>query len=55
MYLDEMLFVIQFNKYFKDAIYPKGDSDVVSISKRDVDLSQLDTFINNTIIDFYIQ
>ncbi|VFQ79846.1 unnamed protein product [Cuscuta campestris] len=39
---------------FEEVIYPKGDSDAVSISKRDFDLLQPDTFVNDTIIDFYI-
>ncbi|XP_078441134.1 putative ubiquitin-like-specific protease 2B [Wolffia australiana] len=38
-----------------EVIYPKGDPDAVSISKRDVDLLQPETFINDTIIDFYIK
>ncbi|KAL5847009.1 hypothetical protein ACOSQ3_010533 [Xanthoceras sorbifolium] len=44
-----------FDDPFEDVIYPKGDSDAVSISKRDVDLLQPETFINDTIIDFYIK
>ncbi|KAH1110602.1 hypothetical protein GYH30_009434 [Glycine max] len=44
-----------FEEPFDDVIYPKGDPDAVSLSKRDVDLLQPDTFINDTIIDFYIQ
>ncbi|KAG5045434.1 hypothetical protein GLYMA_06G095600v4 [Glycine max] len=44
-----------FEEHFDDVIYPKGDPDAVSLSKRDVDLLQPDTFINDTIIDFYIQ
>ncbi|XP_038985477.1 probable ubiquitin-like-specific protease 2B isoform X2 [Phoenix dactylifera] len=40
---------------FEDVIYPKGDPDAVSISKRDIDLLQPETFINDTIIDFYIK
>ncbi|KAK4852495.1 hypothetical protein QYF36_024645 [Acer negundo] len=44
-----------FDEPFEDVIYPKGDSDAVSISKRDVDLLQPETFINDTIIDFYIK
>eukprot|EP00257_Ricinus_communis_P013978 XP_015571549.1 probable ubiquitin-like-specific protease 2B isoform X1 [Ricinus communis] len=39
----------------EDVVYPKGDSDAVSISKRDFDLLQPETFINDTIIDFYIK
>ncbi|XP_034898362.1 probable ubiquitin-like-specific protease 2B isoform X4 [Populus alba] len=44
-----------FDSEFEDVIYPKEDSDAVSISKRDVDLLQPETFINDTIIDFYIK
>lgn len=40
---------------FEDVIYPKGDPDAVSISKRDVDLLLPETFVNDTIIDFYIK
>lgn len=40
---------------FEDVIYPKGDPDAVAISKRDIELLQPDTFINDTIIDFYIK
>ncbi|XP_021290650.1 probable ubiquitin-like-specific protease 2A isoform X3 [Herrania umbratica] len=43
-----------FHECFKEVIYPKGDPDAVSISKRDVELLQPETFINDTIIDFYI-
>ncbi|CAH9055054.1 unnamed protein product [Cuscuta europaea] len=43
-----------YDEPFEEVIYPKGDSDAVSISKRDFDLLQPDTFINDTIIDFYI-
>nr|XP_027093431.1 probable ubiquitin-like-specific protease 2B isoform X1 [Coffea arabica]XP_027093432.1 probable ubiquitin-like-specific protease 2B isoform X1 [Coffea arabica] len=42
-------------KPFEDFIYPEGDVDAVSVSKRDVDLLQPDTFVNDTIIDFYIK
>ncbi|XP_010277496.1 PREDICTED: probable ubiquitin-like-specific protease 2B [Nelumbo nucifera] len=44
-----------FDEPFEDVIYPKGDPDAVSISKRDVELLQPETFINDTIIDFYIK
>ncbi|KAF5462003.1 hypothetical protein F2P56_018050 [Juglans regia] len=44
-----------FDESFEEVVYPKGDSDAVSISKRDVDLLQPETFINDTIIDFYIK
>ncbi|KAJ1416411.1 Ulp1 protease family, C-terminal catalytic domain [Sesbania bispinosa] len=43
-----------FQEPFDEVVYPKGDPDAVSLSKRDVDLLQPDTFINDTIIDFYI-
>ncbi|KAL7608440.1 hypothetical protein Lser_V15G12885 [Lactuca serriola] len=44
-----------FDQPFEEVIYPKGDVDVVSISKRDVDLLLPDTFVNDTIIDFYVK
>ncbi|XP_073046431.1 probable ubiquitin-like-specific protease 2B isoform X3 [Primulina eburnea] len=44
-----------FDEPFYEVIYPKGDPDVVSISKRDIDLLQPNTFVNDTIIDFYIK
>ncbi|KAK9163665.1 hypothetical protein Syun_004567 [Stephania yunnanensis] len=44
-----------FDKPFEDVIYPKGDPDAVSISMRDVELLQPETFINDTIIDFYVK
>ncbi|CAJ2641114.1 unnamed protein product [Trifolium pratense] len=44
-----------FEESFDEVVYPKGDPDAVSLSKRDFDLLQPDTFINDTIIDFYIQ
>lgn len=44
-----------FDEPFEEFIYPKGEADAVSISKRDVDLLQPETFINDTIIDFYIK
>ncbi|KAG0448271.1 hypothetical protein HPP92_027908 [Vanilla planifolia] len=40
---------------FEDVIYPKGDADAVCISKRDIELLEPNTFINDTIIDFYIK
>uniref|UniRef100_A0A0D9WDT5 Ubiquitin-like protease family profile domain-containing protein n=1 Tax=Leersia perrieri TaxID=77586 RepID=A0A0D9WDT5_9ORYZ len=46
---------ISFTEDFEDVIYPKGDHDAVSISKRDVDLLLPETFVNDTIIDFYIK
>lgn len=36
-------------------IYPEGDPDAVCISKSDVERLQPETFINDTIIDFYIK
>ncbi|CAA0809118.1 Probable ubiquitin-like-specific protease 2B [Striga hermonthica] len=45
----------KFDQPFEEVIYPKGDPDAVSISKRDVDLLLPDTFVNDTIIDFYIK
>uniref|UniRef100_A0A5B6Z6G2 Putative ubiquitin-like-specific protease 2B isoform X2 n=1 Tax=Davidia involucrata TaxID=16924 RepID=A0A5B6Z6G2_DAVIN len=44
-----------FDGPFEDVVYPKGDSDAVSISKSDVDLLRPETFVNDTIIDFYIK
>ncbi|KAK7246708.1 hypothetical protein RIF29_41578 [Crotalaria pallida] len=44
-----------FDEAFDEVIYPKGEPDAVSISKRDVELLQPETFINDTIIDFYIK
>ncbi|KAJ4832833.1 hypothetical protein Tsubulata_001914 [Turnera subulata] len=44
-----------FDEPFEEIVYPKGDIDAVSISKSDVDLLQPETFINDTIIDFYIK
>ncbi|KAH0885040.1 hypothetical protein HID58_061136, partial [Brassica napus] len=43
-----------FDEPFEEVIYPKGDPYVVSICKSDVDLLQPETFVNDTIIDFYI-
>ncbi|CAL5377670.1 unnamed protein product [Camellia sinensis] len=40
---------------FEEVVYPKGDPDAVSISKRDIELLRPETFINDTIIDFYIK
>ncbi|XP_020220858.1 probable ubiquitin-like-specific protease 2A isoform X2 [Cajanus cajan] len=44
-----------FDDAFDEVIYPKGEPDAVSISKRDIELLQPQTFINDTIIDFYIK
>ncbi|KAL1214239.1 putative ubiquitin-like-specific protease 2B [Cardamine amara subsp. amara] len=43
-----------FDEPFEDVVYPKGDPDAVSICRRDVELLQPETFVNDTIIDFYI-
>lgn len=40
---------------FEDVIYPKGDPDAISVSKRDAELLLPETFVNDTIIDFYIK
>ncbi|KAJ4716792.1 Ubiquitin-like-specific protease 2B [Melia azedarach] len=45
----------QIDEPFEDVIYPKGDPDAVLISKRDVELLVPETFVNDTIIDFYIK
>ncbi|KAM1233070.1 hypothetical protein EV1_002730 [Malus domestica] len=42
------------NKPF-EVSYPEGDPDAVSISKRDLELLQPEKFINDTVVDFYIQ
>ncbi|KAL4352969.1 hypothetical protein GQ457_06G003230 [Hibiscus cannabinus] len=42
------------HEHFEEVIYPNGDPDAISISKRDVELLSPETFINDTIIDFYI-
>ncbi|XP_065870325.1 probable ubiquitin-like-specific protease 2B isoform X2 [Euphorbia lathyris] len=44
-----------FDETFDEVIYPKGDPDAVAISRRDVELLQPETFINDTIIDFYVK
>ncbi|XP_038992413.1 probable ubiquitin-like-specific protease 2A [Hibiscus syriacus] len=44
----------ELHEHFEEVIYPKGDPDAISISKRDVELLSPETFINDTIIDFYI-
>ncbi|KAG2241286.1 hypothetical protein Bca52824_096732, partial [Brassica carinata] len=44
----------RFDEPFEDVVYPKGDPDAVSVCKRDVELLQPETFVNDTIIDFYI-
>ncbi|XP_077216860.1 putative ubiquitin-like-specific protease 2B isoform X2 [Tasmannia lanceolata] len=44
-----------FDEPSEEVVYPKGDPDAVSISKRDVRLLEPETFINDTIVDFYIK
>ncbi|XP_077234137.1 putative ubiquitin-like-specific protease 2B [Tasmannia lanceolata] len=44
-----------FDEPSEEVVYPKGDPDAVSISKRDVKLLEPETFVNDTIIDFYIK
>ncbi|KAL6179345.1 hypothetical protein ACLB2K_050861 [Fragaria x ananassa] len=44
-----------FDEDFENFVYPEGDPDSVTISKRDVDLLQPEIFINDTLIDFYIK
>ncbi|CAA2979671.1 probable ubiquitin-like-specific protease 2A isoform X1 [Olea europaea subsp. europaea] len=43
------------NQPFEDLIYPDRDPDAISIRSRDVEVLQPKTFINDTIIDFYIK
>ncbi|EPS68982.1 hypothetical protein M569_05786, partial [Genlisea aurea] len=38
-----------------DILYPGGDPDAVSITSKDIQLLRPKTFINDTIIDFYIK
>ncbi|KAK4438099.1 putative ubiquitin-like-specific protease 2B [Sesamum alatum] len=44
-----------FHESFEEIIYPNGDPDAVFISRNDIELLQPRTFINDTIIDFYIK
>ncbi|KAK4401823.1 putative ubiquitin-like-specific protease 2A [Sesamum angolense] len=44
-----------FHESFEEIIYPDGDPDAVLISRKDIDLLQPRTFINDSIIDFYIK
>ncbi|XP_022141974.1 probable ubiquitin-like-specific protease 2A isoform X3 [Momordica charantia] len=44
----------EFIEPFEEVIYPKGDADAVTINKRDLELLKPGAFINDTIIDFYI-
>lgn len=50
---DFLLFSL--HKSFEEVIYPEGDPDAVLIRKRDIELLHPETFINDTIIDFYIK
>ncbi|KAI4389824.1 hypothetical protein MLD38_002005 [Melastoma candidum] len=52
---EEKRYFPNFDRPFEDIVYPKGDIDAVSIGKRDIDLLQPETFVNDTIIDFYIK
>ncbi|CAI9270170.1 unnamed protein product [Lactuca saligna] len=44
-----------FDQTFEEVLYPKWDVDAVSIINRDIDLLLPDTFVNDTIIDFYVK
>ena len=54
-YVDLVWHFFSSNEPFQEVVYPEGDPDAVTISKRDVELLQPETFINDTIIDFYIK
>ncbi|KAI3922111.1 hypothetical protein MKX01_005800 [Papaver californicum] len=43
------------DEHFEGVIYPQSDPDAVIITKRDIELLQPMRFLNDTIIDFYIQ
>lgn len=47
--------LFRFVDTFEEVIYPKGDPDAVTISKRDLELLKPGMFINDTIIDFYVK
>ncbi|KAK1417593.1 hypothetical protein QVD17_26723 [Tagetes erecta] len=40
---------------FEDTVYLEGDCDSIAISKRDFQLLQPEKFINDTVVDFYIE
>ncbi|GLT68550.1 hypothetical protein SLA2020_407700 [Shorea laevis] len=40
---------------FEEVIYPEGDPDAILVRKRDVELLCPETFVNDTVIDFYIK
>lgn len=44
-----------FSETFEDVVFPEGDPDAVSVSRKDMELLQPETFINDTVIDFYIK
>ncbi|KAH6793441.1 hypothetical protein C2S52_003918 [Perilla frutescens var. hirtella] len=44
-----------FEESFEEVVYPDGDPDAVFISRTDIELLQPRTFINDTIIDFYMR
>ncbi|CAA0807364.1 Cysteine proteinases superfamily protein [Striga hermonthica] len=44
-----------FDESFEGVVYPDGDPDAVFITREDIELLQPKTFINDTIIDFYIK
>ncbi|XP_054801820.1 probable ubiquitin-like-specific protease 2A isoform X2 [Prosopis cineraria] len=54
-HVSQMRYLPIFDETFDEIIYPKGDADAVSLSKRDIELLQPETFINDNIIDFYIK
>ncbi|KAG4948315.1 hypothetical protein JHK86_041554 [Glycine max] len=54
-YTDIWSTFLDFDEAFDEVIYPMGEPDAVSISMRDIELLQPQTFINDTIIDFYIK
>lgn len=45
----------RFEETLEEFVFPKGDSDAVTISGRDVELLEPGIFINDTLIDFYIK
>ncbi|KAK4271319.1 hypothetical protein QN277_020030 [Acacia crassicarpa] len=54
-HVSQMHYFPTFDETFDEIIYPKGEPDAVSISKRDIELLQPETFVNDNIIDFYIK
>ena len=45
----------RFVETLEEFVFPKGDSDDVTISGMDVELLEPGIFINDTLIDFYIR